>query len=56
MLNTLETYTRDDTFYFDDGSCVIRVEGTLFNVSARFVIVEEHLNNSNLSRSFTGPS
>ncbi len=24
---------RDDTFYFDDGSCVLLIESTLFNVS-----------------------
>lgn len=53
MQNTQETCTRDDTFYFDDGSCVIRVGDTLFNVSPRFVIVEEHFNDP---RSSTGPS
>jgi hypothetical protein len=24
---------RDETYYFDDGSCVLKVESTLFNVS-----------------------
>jgi len=26
------TYKRDDTYYFDDGSCVLLVEDVLFNV------------------------
>ena len=33
MQNTQKTCKRDDTFYFEDGSCIIRVEDTLFNVS-----------------------
>ncbi|KAF9445384.1 hypothetical protein P691DRAFT_795586 [Macrolepiota fuliginosa MF-IS2] len=27
-----QTYERDDTYYFDDGSCVLLVENVLFNV------------------------
>ncbi|KXN86490.1 hypothetical protein AN958_10004 [Leucoagaricus sp. SymC.cos] len=27
-----QQYTRDDTYYFEDGSCVLLVEDTLFNV------------------------
>ncbi|KAF8707061.1 hypothetical protein AX14_013702 [Amanita brunnescens Koide BX004] len=32
MQSTQATCKRDDTFYFNDGSCTIRVEDTLFNL------------------------
>jgi hypothetical protein len=27
-----QSYPRDDTYYYEDGSCVLLVEDTLFNV------------------------
>ena len=29
---------RDDEYYFSDGSCILRVENTLFNVSTCYTI------------------
>jgi hypothetical protein len=30
---------RDNVYYFNDGSCIIRVENTLFNVGVYFILL-----------------
>ena len=41
----------DDTYYMPDGSCVLRVENTLFNVSFLVIILGDRANKSALPRS-----
>ena len=41
----------DDTYYMPDGSCVLRVENTLFNVSFPVIILGDRANKSALPRS-----
>lgn len=39
-----QTYLRDDTYYFEDGSCILLVENVLFNV--RFLSLCDFKTNS----------
>lgn len=41
-MNTSAELTKDDTYYFEDGNCVLRVEGYLFNVSAPRLVDRKH--------------
>jgi hypothetical protein len=43
---------RDEDYYLSDGSCIILVENTLFNVNPLF---EYHINGLTLSRRYTEP-
>jgi hypothetical protein len=36
LLGVQSTYKRDTNYYFEDGSCILLVEDTLFNVCAAY--------------------